>query len=85
MSASCQRFVEASVAPTCVTDAASLRTEAAPVKLVISFVGQDDGATAIEYGLIAAIIFLGIVGAVGTMGSAVRGLYEAVVTAWAGL
>ncbi|MBY0273072.1 MAG: Flp family type IVb pilin [Alphaproteobacteria bacterium] len=39
---------------------------------VKNFLRQDDGVTAIEYGLIAALIAVVIIGAVGTIGSKIN-------------
>jgi pilus assembly protein Flp/PilA len=45
--------------------------------LVRQFVRNSDGATAIEYGLIAAFIVVAIVGAAQTVGQALVPLFEA--------
>ncbi len=45
------------------------------------FVGDDRGATAIEYALIASGISIVIVGTVATLGSNVTGFYSAIATA----
>ena len=39
--------------------------------LMERFIGSDDGATAIEYGLVAGLVFLAIVGAVQGLGNGV--------------
>ena len=41
------------------------------------FLKDESGATAIEYGLIAALIAVAIIGAVGTVGSATSSAFEA--------
>lgn len=46
--------------------------------LVQQFCSREDGATAIEYGLIAGFIFLVIVAATTQVGQAVRALFEAI-------
>lgn len=40
------------------------------------FLKNTDGATAIEYGLILALIVIAVIGALGTLGSAVKSDYE---------
>lgn len=45
------------------------------------FATEEDGATAIEYGLFAALIAAVIVGAVGQLGFSVNSKFEAVNTA----
>lgn len=40
------------------------------------FLQDEGGATAIEYGLIAALLFLGIVGAITAYGDSMTGMYE---------
>jgi pilus assembly protein Flp/PilA len=44
------------------------------------FLRNEDGATAIEYGLIAGILCIGVVGFVGALGDAVQIMYDLVVT-----
>lgn len=41
------------------------------------FVRDDAGATAVEYGVMAALMFLAIVGALGVFGSGADGLLQA--------
>lgn len=41
---------------------------------------QQRGATAVEYGLIIAIIFLGIVGAIGLFADAANRMYDGVAS-----
>jgi pilus assembly protein Flp/PilA len=45
------------------------------------FLRNERGATAIEYGLIAAILFLGIVTAIGNYGDAMSSMYDKIRTA----
>jgi pilus assembly protein Flp/PilA len=45
------------------------------------FLRNERGATAIEYGLIAAIVFLGIVTAIGNYGDAMSSMYDKIRTA----
>lgn len=45
---------------------------------VIAFVREEEGATAIEYALIAALIALAIVGALQATGTSLNGLFERV-------
>lgn len=44
------------------------------------FCKDEDGITAIEYALIAALIFLAIIGSVAATGTSVQGLYQSVAT-----
>lgn len=44
--------------------------------LVKSFKEAEDGATAIEYGLIAALISLAIIGALGLVNQSMTDMYE---------
>lgn len=50
------------------------------------FLSEDDGVTAIEYGLLAALIVVAIVAAVGLLGDNVKALFDdvaaKVVSAW---
>jgi pilus assembly protein Flp/PilA len=48
------------------------------------FLKNEDGATAIEYGLIAALIGVAIIAAVGLVGSALNNTFTSVSTALAG-
>jgi pilus assembly protein Flp/PilA len=43
---------------------------------VARFMNDESGATAIEYGLIAALIAVGIIAAATTLGSQLSGLFE---------
>jgi pilus assembly protein Flp/PilA len=47
-------------------------------KIVLKFLRDDSGATAIEYGLIAAGIAVAIIGAVGSLGSSLKGVFTTV-------
>jgi pilus assembly protein Flp/PilA len=49
--------------------------------VVARFIKDESGATAIEYGLIAAGIAAAVVAAMVTLGPAIQGLLESVVTA----
>lgn len=49
-------------------------------KSVKSFMADESGATAIEYGLIAALIAVGIITAAGTLGNNIKGNFENVAT-----
>ncbi|WP_334146881.1 Flp family type IVb pilin [Hyphomicrobium sp.] len=42
------------------------------------FMKDESGATAIEYGLIAAIVGVGIIGALGTLRTSLQGIFETV-------
>lgn len=48
------------------------------MSVLCSYFQDDCGVTAIEYALIASLIFLAIIGAVGSVGSKVTGLYTSV-------
>ncbi len=41
---------------------------------------EDEGVTAIEYGLMAGLIVLAIVGGVGALGTSVQSMYESIET-----
>lgn len=45
-------------------------------KLIARFVKDESGATAIEYGLIAALISVGIIAAVGGVGTEVKETFQ---------
>lgn len=51
------------------------------MKKFIKFLRDEEGVTAIEYGLIAALIAVVIILAVTQTGTAIRGVFEAVVAA----
>lgn len=51
------------------------------LKLIRSFVKKEDGATALEYGLIAALIAVVIIGAVTTLGGNLGETFDNVATA----
>jgi len=53
-------------------------------KLVLRFVNDDGGATAIEYGLIAAGISIAIITVVFTLGTQLNSTFSSVSTALAG-
>jgi len=48
--------------------------------LVMRFVKDEEGATAIEYGLIAALIAVAIIGAATTLGRELANLFERIAT-----
>ena len=50
------------------------------MKKLLGFLKEEDGVTAIEYGLIAALIAVVIVTAVGTVGTQLKTTFEAVKT-----
>jgi pilus assembly protein Flp/PilA len=52
----------------------------AEVTLVKKFLANESGATAIEYGLIAALIAVGIIAAATTLGGSVSRLFNRVST-----
>ncbi len=53
--------------------------------LVMKYLRGESGATAIEYGLIAALISVGILGGLAAAGDTVKGLFQSVVTAITGI
>jgi pilus assembly protein Flp/PilA len=52
------------------------------VKRLLKFLKDEEGVTALEYSLIAALIFIVIVGAVSALGSRVQAMYNSVVNSW---
>ncbi|HBP88103.1 MAG TPA: Flp family type IVb pilin [Nitrospirales bacterium] len=50
------------------------------VNQVLRFVNDEEGATAIEYGLLAALIAAVIVGAVTAVGTALSGTFQTIST-----
>jgi pilus assembly protein Flp/PilA len=50
------------------------------MKTVMNFLKDESGATAIEYGLIAALISVGIIAVVTNVGTEIRGTFEQVET-----
>jgi pilus assembly protein Flp/PilA len=55
----------------------------APMKLLKTFVQEETGATAIEYGLIAALIAVVIIAALTTLGRQVSGGFSRIASATA--
>ena len=51
------------------------------ISAVKTFIADEDGVTALEYGLIAALIAAVIVGAVTTLGTEVAGTFTKISTA----
>ena len=50
------------------------------MKTVARFMNDESGATAIEYGLIAALISVGIIAAATTLGNGLSGLFTGIGT-----
>lgn len=50
------------------------------VRLCRQFLGSRDGATAVEYGLIAALIAVGIIAGTGSLGNTIGNLFNGVST-----
>jgi pilus assembly protein Flp/PilA len=48
------------------------------MKIIAQFAKEESGATAIEYGLIAALIALGIIAAATTLGSSISGVFNTI-------
>ncbi len=53
-------------------------------KFINKFMNDESGATAIEYGLIAALIAVVIIAAVTTLGTTISGKFEEVTTGMGG-
>jgi len=53
--------------------------------LVARFLGDESGATAIEYGLIAGLIFLAIIGGVGLFSAKTTETYDKIGTSIGGV
>lgn len=51
------------------------------MNIVTRFLNDESGATAIEYGLIAALISIGIIAAATTIGTDIKGIFETVEAA----
>ncbi|SLN36446.1 Flp family type IVb pilin [Oceanibacterium hippocampi] len=51
------------------------------LKIVRRFVKNEAGATAIEYGLIAALVSVAAIGALTAMGTSVEGAFDSVASA----
>jgi pilus assembly protein Flp/PilA len=51
---------------------------------LVRFVTDESGTTAIEYGLIALLISIGIIGALAVIGTSLGGIYVAIDNALAG-
>jgi pilus assembly protein Flp/PilA len=49
--------------------------------LLSKFWNEEDGASAIEYGLLAALIAVVIAGSVGSLGGDLKGVFDSVATA----
>lgn len=50
-------------------------------KQIVNFLKDEEGATAIEYALIAGIIAIGILASLGEVRDAITGLFDRIVTA----
>ena len=59
-------------------------TESQMKKLIVRFVKDESGVTAIEYGLIAGLISVVILVAVTAIGTSLQGLFQTIATALAG-
>ena len=53
--------------------------------ILVRFVTDESGTTVIEYGLIALLISIGIIGALTVMGATLGGLYVAIGNALTGV
>lgn len=52
--------------------------------MILNLIKGEEGVTALEYGLIAALVAVGIITAVGNLGSAVEATFEEVATEMTG-
>ncbi|MHA1598563.1 MAG: Flp family type IVb pilin [Alphaproteobacteria bacterium] len=52
--------------------------------MIQKFLNDDSGATAIEYGLIAALVSVAAIAALTAMGTSLKGMFESVSTALSG-
>ncbi|GJE06431.1 hypothetical protein AOPFMNJM_1750 [Methylobacterium jeotgali] len=52
-----------------------------PSRWLARFAGDTGGATAIEYALIAGLVFLGIAGSLKAYGAGVGSMYDKIITA----
>lgn len=50
------------------------------MKFIKNFIKEEDGVTAIEYGLIAALIAVVIIGTVTTVGTNLKGVFSTVAS-----
>ena len=50
------------------------------IKTIRSFIADESGATAIEYGLIAALVSVAAIAALSALGSALEGIFNEVST-----
>jgi len=66
------------------TRAARSRKDLIMTQFATRFLKDESGATAIEYGLIAALIAVVIIGAVTALGSTIKEKFNAVVTGMGG-
>ena len=51
---------------------------------MIGFIKEEDGATAIEYGLIAALVSVAAIGALSAMGGSLTDMYNSVASSISG-
>lgn len=51
------------------------------IKIINDLIEDESGATAIEYGLIAALVSVAAIAALTAMGTSLRGMFETVSTA----
>ncbi|HEX9770346.1 MAG TPA: Flp family type IVb pilin [Kiloniellales bacterium] len=54
------------------------------IRNIIRFAGNEDGATAIEYGLIAALVSVAAIGALTAMGNSLSTMFNTVSSALSG-
>lgn len=52
------------------------------MKMLITFLNDESGATAIEYGLIVALMSVGVVGGISSYGANITKLYVDIYTAF---
>ena len=51
---------------------------------IVNFLRDEEGATAIEYGLIAGLIAVALVGVLGALSGRLQGVFQAIVAALPG-
>jgi pilus assembly protein Flp/PilA len=51
--------------------------------IFVRWLHEEDGATAVEYGLIAAIICVGVIGSVSSLGDAVQEMWQHILDSYA--
>ena len=50
------------------------------IKTILNFLREDDGASAVEYGLLVGLIAVVLIAVLGTLGTDLSGLFQTVAT-----